>query len=208
MSLVRQRMIHPPLLNDPGLSPIQKRLVYAAAMMLAEDSGCLPWNARTLRYTALPYETDIVDEDVAKMMVELEEDGYAWPYEVNGSTYAYLPAFPEWSRSLTRFNAPHSVPLPDGISYEEIESKNRWGSCRYSWPKSKREMQGNQSTSQPVSLPSSLPISLGTADSLPAACDQPVLEGQPCLCVRADGTHDPDCKICGGTGLKPPEVPW
>ena len=165
MTLPRQRMIHPSVLHDPGLHPVEKRLVYIAAMMLAEDSGCLLWKPRVLLRTALPSSPAVSEEDVRGFMEELEAEGYVWRYELDGTEYAFLPAFPEWQKSLTRFSVPTSVPLPPGIPFMEIESKNRYGSCKYLWPKTKSEMLTNQPPSHTSTLPSMQSLTQGPADS-------------------------------------------
>lgn len=118
---------------------MEKRCIYIAAMFTAEDSGCLFWNAANL-LDALPRESDMSEEDVEQYMIELEADDYAWKYEVDGMRCAYLPAFPDWQSSLTRWSAPRAVPTPPGLCYIAHETKNRYGSVEYRWLKSKTEM--------------------------------------------------------------------
>lgn len=186
-------MVHPSVLSDPGLSSSKKRLIYIAAMMLAEDSGCLAWNARELRHTGLPLDGGMTDDEVQQFMQELEQDDYAWVYAVDRIQYAFLPAFPEWQSSLTRWNVPRSVPLPPGITFEAIESQNRYGSCRYQWPRSRAEMQavhqGAHSSTHTSTHSSMHSLTQGAADSLQA------------------GSAQPDCPDCGGTGLRKDGAP-
>ena len=150
--ITRKRMIRPEVATDPVLQPLKKRVVYEALMMLAEDSGCFAWKPREVRHAALPFDAETTDAEVAHMLDELDEDERLWSYEIDGDRFGYIVEFPHWQSSLTRWNAPDRVPLPDGIQYTEIESKNRFGSVRYVWPKSERELRGSV-PSQP-SIPS------------------------------------------------------
>lgn len=195
MRVTRQRMVHPQIASDLRLRPLPKRCLYIAAMMLAEDSGCLVWDAQDLWNAALPLEQDLSREDVQGYMDGLEEDGYAWTYVAQGLKCAFLPAFPEWQRSMTRWNASQSVPLPPGITYQPIETANRYGSGTYTWPKSKEEMlrcSDNHPSTQASVLPSK-PFTQGAAGSLRTAPEQP-----------ASSSEDDDlCVECGSTGFKP-----
>jgi len=191
MTTPRQRMVPPGLAVDLGLTPLVKRAVYIGAMQIAEDSGCFVWSARDVRSVALPLERDVTDADVEQIMCELEADDYLWAYEAEGLHCGYIAGFPEHQRSLTRYNAPQSVPLPPGLTYEDIPSSYRYGSCRYTFPKSRAAMLGTQPPTQPANLPLSQPITHRAVDSLPTACEQPV----------AKKAADPECGLCGGSGF-------
>jgi len=188
----RQRMVPPGLAVDLGLTPLLKRVVYIGLMQIAEDSGCFIWSARDVRSAALPLERDVTDEDVEQTMIDLEEDGHVWAYEAEGVRCGYVAAFHEHQHSLTRWNAPQSVPTPPGLLYENIPSSQRYGSCRYTPPKTRAAMLGAQSATQPPNQPLTLPanhsITQGAVDSLPAACEEPAVKEKPCA-------------LCGGSGL-------
>jgi len=184
----RQRMVPVSLAVDLGLTPLLKRAVYIGLMQLAEDSGCFIWNPRDVRSVALPLERDVTDQTVEQVMRELETDGYVWSYEAEARYCGFVPAFPEHQRSLTRWNVPQSVPLPPGITYEPIASANRYGSCRYTFPKSKSAMQNSQSANESSALPSMQSLTQGAADSLQTDCEQ----------VADD--DDYECPQCGGKG--------
>jgi len=194
MTTPRQRMVPPGLAVDLGLTPLLKRVVYIGLMQIAEDSGCFIWSARDVRSAALPLEQDVSDEDVERILNEFEDDGLVWAYEAEGLRCGYIPGFPEHQHSLTRWNAPQSVPTPPGLLYEYIPSSQRYGSCRYTPPKSRAAMLGTHPATQPANHPSTLPanhsITQGAVGSLPAACDEPAV-----------GKAIEHCALCGGSGL-------
>ena len=135
-----KRMIDPEVAFDLDLLPLAKRCVYVAMHHLAEDSGCFVWNPHSVRKAAMPLEAEVLDEDVAEYMRQLAQDGLVWVYEAEGVNCGFLPAFPVWNRSLSRWNAPREVPLPPGIGFVSHESKNRYESGTYCWPKTRESL--------------------------------------------------------------------
>ncbi len=155
MTRLHQRIITVDALSEPELSPADKRLVYVGCMMLADDSGCLRWDARTIRGNLFPYG-DMEQDRIAEIMAELEADAFAWPYTADdGRAYAFLPAFPIWQRSRTRQFAPE-VPQPSGITFTPAESMTNKGSGRYEYPWTIAELNPSE-TSHPNDLVSSAP---------------------------------------------------
>ncbi len=195
MSQPRQRMVPPQLAVDLSLTPLVKRAVYIGIMQLCEDSGCFIWSPRDVRSVALPLE-QVSDNEVEEIMRQLVSDERIWSYEAEGVRCGYVPAFPEINRSLTRWNVPQTVPLPGGITFEEIESANRYGSCKYTWPKSKAAL--TQPTSQTATLSPSHSLTQGAATSLRPDCDQPG------TCIECNGSgvkNGSKCGWCNGTGV-------
>jgi len=144
MTRLHQRMIGVDALSEPELSPADKRLLYIGCMMLADDAGCLRWDAVTVRGNLFPYD-DVELARVAELMHELELDEYAWPYEgSDGRQYAFLRDFPIWQKSRTRQYGPE-VPLPAGITFSPAENRPNTGSGTYSYPTSRAELDGDSS---------------------------------------------------------------
>ena len=190
MATPRQRMVPPGLAVDLGLTPLLKRVVYIGLMQIAEDSGCFNWSARDVRSAALPLEPNVSDDDVEHVMGELEADGYVWSYQAEGMGCGYIANFPEHQRSLTRYNTPQSVPLPPGLICEEIPTSHRYGTCRYTFPKSRAAMLGTLPPTQPSNHPLSQPITHRADDSLSTACalcggSGLALDGSPCVRCRS-----------------------
>ncbi|MDO9556530.1 MAG: hypothetical protein Q7J82_02960 [Coriobacteriia bacterium] len=159
-----KRMIDPAVAFDSDLRPLEKRAVYIALHHLAEDSGCFVANPRAVRKAAVPLEADITDAEVAEYLRQLEDEGFVWGYEAEGVQCGFLPDFPVWNRSLTRWNAPREVPLPPGIGFVPHESKNRYESGTYHWAKT--------------------PAALGQAAVIP--------KSEPSVGTRLGGFRNPD----------------
>jgi len=136
---LKRRMIVPDLFAHPYLMPATKRLLFAGMLCLAEDSGCLEWNAGLLKALVLPLE-DATVPDVKAWMDELEHDGLAWSYSAESRTWAYLPDFHRWQGRLGRWGAPETVPLPSGIVFTPSPVKERAGSGLYDWPESREAL--------------------------------------------------------------------
>lgn len=160
MITAKKRMVPPEAAQDSRLLPLAKRAVFIAMHQVAEDSGCLLWDARDIHAVAFPIDPEHTLEDVERFMGELEADKCVWCYDIDGVACAYLPSFQTWQSSLTRLNAPQIVPLPLGITFEANESKNRNKSGNYSWPISEREMNDGR----PYRLPGKPPPSEGKND--------------------------------------------
>jgi hypothetical protein len=132
-------MVHPDLFADPDFMPPAKGLLFVGMMSVAEDSGCLPWRPELLKGLTLPL-SEISSDQVAAYMTDLVNAGRAWTYERSGREYAFLPDFPSWQGKLIRWNAPDTVPLPSGITFENYDAKERNGSGIYTWPESREEL--------------------------------------------------------------------
>jgi hypothetical protein len=135
-------MIGVDALSEPELSPADKRLLYIGLMMLADDAGCLRWDAVTVRGNLFPYG-DVTLERALTLMTELELDEYVWPYEgTDGRQYAFLRDFPIWQKSRTRQYGPE-VPLPPGITFRPAENRPNAGSGSYTYPESREQLEGS-----------------------------------------------------------------
>jgi len=146
MTHLRRRIIPPDVFGDPYLSPTDKRLFYIGLQQIAEDSGCLTWDARTLR-AAILIQDGVTLKRVEEVMSELVDDGRVWPYAgANGRRYAYLPDFSVWQKNLGWFSKPEEVPLPVGITFVEYTDKHNAGRVHYDWPATQEELE---STGQP-----------------------------------------------------------
>ena len=142
MTRLHQRMIGVDALSEPELSPADKRLLYIGCMMLADDAGCLRWDAVTVRGNVFSYG-DVSLERVAELMREFELDEYAWPYiGSDGRQYAYLRDFPIWQKSRTRQYAPE-VPIPPSIIFTAAENRPNAGSGNYVYPESREHFEDN-----------------------------------------------------------------
>lgn len=186
---MRKRMISPDLFSDPDLAELDKRYLYENLPVLAEDSGCLRWDARVISAELFRFDQPI--ERVEQLMAELALEDRAWPYEERGKAYAYLPEFRVWQRSLTRWSEPAAIPLPPGIIYEPSEVPNQKGSGRYIWPDSKDALAG-----------ADLPLSPTQAKepNAPTPSELKVLESKgPARSPLAARDTCPDCE---GTGYK------
>jgi hypothetical protein len=189
---IRKRMISPDLFSDPDLTPLDKRYLYENLPVLAEDSGCLRWDARMIAGDLFRFDNMPLPR-IQELMAELVQEGRVWLYEAEGKMWAYLPEFRVWQRSLTRWNEPVTVPLPAGVAFEPSEHENQKGSGRYVWP----EPSGALASLSPETdkgsspTPSELKVleSKGPARSLPAArgvcpdCDGTgvrIRDGKPC----------------------------
>ena len=140
MAHLKRRMIVPDLFARPDLQPSAKRLLFAGMLCLAEDSGCLEWNAGLLKALVLPLEEATTD-DVSGWLAEYVRDGLAWPYMSEGRAYAYLPDFHRWQGRMARWNAPEAVPTPPGLSFTPFTAKERIGSGLYEWPASREALE-------------------------------------------------------------------
>ena len=142
MTRLHQRMIGVDALSEPELSPADKRLLYIGCMMLADDAGCLRWDAVTVRGNLFPYG-DVTLDRALTLMTELELDEYVWPYEgADGRQYAYLRDFPIWQKSRTRQYRPE-VPLPPSITFRPAENRPNAGSGSYTYPESREDFEGS-----------------------------------------------------------------
>lgn len=130
---LRRRMFSPDIFIADDLCPGVRRLLLLGLIALAEDSGCLVWGSPAMfKATILPYE-DLTVEDVAEHLSALVECGRVQLYVIDGRQYAFLPDFPGWQRSMTRWQGPQMVPLPTWIRYTPGVSKHSAGSGRYEW---------------------------------------------------------------------------
>lgn len=134
MTHMRRRIIPPDAFADPYLSPVDKRLFVIGLHLVCEDSGCLFWDARTLRAAILVHD-DVTLERVEELMSEVVVEGRVWLYlGTRGKPCAYVPDFKVWQAKKGWFSAPEEVPLPSGITITEYESKHNLGRVKYAWP--------------------------------------------------------------------------
>lgn len=181
---IRRRIISPDLFSDPDLTPLDKRYLYENLQVLAEDSGCLRWDARVIAGELLRFD-NLPLARVEEVMEELVHEGRVWLYEAQDKVWAYLPEFRIWQRSLGRWAEPVAVPLPLGVVFEPSDLPNQKGSGRYLWPESRADL-GSPSHKRSVLTPSKVLESKGAARGLLAACP-----------AARDA-----CPDCDGTGYK------
>lgn len=68
MITAKKRMVPPEAAQDSRLLPLAKRAVFIAMHQVAEDSGCLLWDARDIHAVAFPIDPEHTLEDVERFM--------------------------------------------------------------------------------------------------------------------------------------------
>ena len=86
----RIRSIKPEFWEDEKIGAVSReaRLLFICTWNLADDCGNLRATPRYLRLQAFPYDDDLRDEDVARMLNQLSRRGLVRLYEVRGEHYA------------------------------------------------------------------------------------------------------------------------
>lgn len=133
MTAQRRRIIDPGMYTDPRMSSIEMTHAYPGFFTLAEDSGCLVWDARQIRAALFGlFETTV--DGVQELMALFEETGLVRVYEADGRRFAWLTEWPVWQQGLTWIAGPSLVPLPEWISYTPYRDKKRRTSGVYTFP--------------------------------------------------------------------------
>ncbi len=173
---LRRRMINPDVFVADDLDPLPRRFLFLGLMALAEDSGCLPWGSPAMfRAIILPYETSSI-QDVQEDMNALVASGRVIPYTIGDREYAFLPDFPRWQASLTRWLAPRMVPLPSWIGFTPDDAPQRTGSGTYAWPPQDLELNSiNEKKELNEPANTLLPASHQTDNRLQAASEEDAL---------------------------------
>jgi len=91
----RIRSIKPEFWEDEKMGRVSRdaRLLFICTWNLADDFGSLRGSPRFLRLQAFPYDDDLDDADVARMVNQLSRQGAVVIYEVRGELYLHIVNF-------------------------------------------------------------------------------------------------------------------
>ncbi len=125
---LHNRQIKGSFWSDPDLIyelSREQRMFFIGIIQLAEDSGCLEYDARPMKMLLYPADNDITPEILDEWIKKLIQMGKLIIYEVEGKKYLYLKNFHK-HQSL-RFMAPPEVPLPPWVQWQQKDERERYG---------------------------------------------------------------------------------
>lgn len=116
------RLIREALLDSPryaGLT-IEARLLFVHILLLADDFGCISVSPTFLRRRAF-YDSP-TDQKITKLLLELVDAGMVRTYEVDRSTFGYIPKF---RQRLQRSTLRHPKP-PVELFNDDFDVKEKF----------------------------------------------------------------------------------
>lgn len=124
---LHNRQIRASFWNDPDLAfefTRDERLCYTGLWQLADDSGCLECDPRTIKLLLFPIDADVTPEVISKWIDHFVGVGKLIPYEVSGRRCGSIKNFHIY-QTLDKPAPPSrdSVPLPEWIKWVEGDSR-------------------------------------------------------------------------------------
>ena len=102
-----------------------QRMFFLGITQLAEDSGCLEYDPRSMKIILYPADNDITPDDLKEWTEKIIEMGKIVTYEVEGKKYLFIKNFHK-HQSL-KFPAPPEVPLPPWVKWQQKDERERYG---------------------------------------------------------------------------------
>jgi hypothetical protein len=102
-----------------------QRMFFLGITQLAEDSGCLEYDPRSMKIILYPADNDITPNDLKEWIEKIIEMGKIVTYEVGGKKYLFIKNFHK-HQSL-KFPAPPEVPLPPWVQWQQKDERERYG---------------------------------------------------------------------------------
>lgn len=116
--MARIRSIKPEFWDDRKLArrtSRDSRLLYIALWNMADEHARLNGDPRWIRGQAFPYESDLDDDAVAAMLVELQDADVVVAYEVDDDPYLFLPNLAKHQR-LEPGKVASKIPAPPQVN--------------------------------------------------------------------------------------------
>ncbi len=125
---LHNRQIKGSFWSDPDLVcelTRDQRMFFLGITQLAEDSGCLECDPRSMKIILYPADNDITPDDLKEWIEKIIEMGKIVTYEVEGKKYLFIKNFHK-HQSL-KFPAPPEVPLPPWVKWQQKDERERYG---------------------------------------------------------------------------------
>ncbi len=125
---LHNRQINGDFWSDPDLIyelTREQRMFFIGVTQLAEDSGCLEYDLRSMKILLYPADNDITPDILKEWVEKLVKMEKLIAYEVEGKRYLFVKNFHK-HQSL-KFMARPEVPLPPWVRWQQKDERERYG---------------------------------------------------------------------------------